>query len=94
MDFLIRGEYILSYIIFTYTSLEFHSLLYLPKSKLLPLTKSLGVHRSPLQITIQTCNNYVRIIMTVIIIYPVQGPLFPAHGFLICNLANLSTIKT
>jgi len=52
-------------------------LYYLPKSELLALTKSLGIHRSTFQITIQTCNNYIRIIMTVVIINSVQHPLFP-----------------
>ncbi len=67
-------------------------LLYLPKSKLLPLPKSLGIHRPPLQITIQTRNNYIRIIMTVVIIYPVQRPLSSTHRFFIGDLANLSAI--
>jgi len=69
-----------------------YSLLYLPKCELLSLTKSLGVHCSTLQITIQTRNNYIRIIMTVVIIYPVQRPLSPTHRLFVCNLANLSTI--
>ena len=70
----------------------FTLLLHLPKSKLLPHPKSLGIHRSPLQITIQTRNNYIRIIMTVVIIRPVQGPLSPTHRFFVCDLANLSAV--
>ena len=65
---------------------------YLPEGELLSQPKSLGVHCSTLQITIQTRNNYLRIIMTVVIIYPVQRPLSPTHRLFIRDLANLSAI--
>lgn len=70
----------------------FTKLLHLPKSELLPQPKSLEIHRPPLQITIQASNNYIRIIMTVVIINPVKCPLSPTHRLFIRDLANLSTI--